>query len=163
MGQMEDRKFNELLAVIKRDFPELRFRAGVKFAFRPRSTIIIPSFLQVQDNTRSENKKVYSVVEQKICSLRLLHELGHATSGHYDFTTDIERLKMEREAWEKAHEYCSFYGVEYDEDFVEGELDSYRDWLHQRSKCPNCGQTRYQAQDGRYVCPFCRELSKLSR
>ena len=43
----------------------------------------------------------------------------------------------------------------FDEDFIETELDTYRDWLHQRSKCKKCGLTRYQTRDGVYHCPFC--------
>lgn len=62
---------------------------------------------------------------------------------------------MEREAWEKARELCERYGVEYDEEVVEAELDSYREWLHKRSRCPKCGLTRYQGGDGKYRCPEC--------
>lgn len=160
---MEVQRFSELLEIVRHDFRELRFVTGVKFAFRPRKTIVVPEFPQELQKTRSEDTKACSEIEQKIYSLRLLHELGHATLGHCNFATDVERLRMERAAWEKAREYCGLYGVEYDENFIESELDSYRDWLHQRSKCPKCGQTRYQLQTGRYVCPFCRELTKIPR
>jgi lipopolysaccharide biosynthesis regulator YciM len=34
-------------------------------------------------------------------------------------------------------------------------LDTYRDWLHRRSACPECGLTRYQTVDGRWHCPGC--------
>lgn len=96
------------LAKVKSDFPDLRFREGTKFAFRPPSTIIIGP-------------------EEPNDSLLLLHELGHALSGHRSFDTEVKRIKMEREAWDKARELASDYGMKYDEDLVEDELDTYRD------------------------------------
>ncbi len=90
--------------------------------------------------------------------LQILHEVGHALLEHNFYTTDLERLKMERAAWEKARELCSTYGVEYDEDYVETALDSYRDWLHARSRCPRCQVTRFQDDRGEYHCPECEEF-----
>ena len=124
------------LQKIKSDFPALNIREGRKFAFKPPKTIIVgPS----EDNDR----------------LLLLHELGHAISHHRDFDTDIRRLKMEVEAWEKARELAPKYGVEIDDELIEGELDTYRDWLHKKSRCPECGLTRFQTPDGNYHCPRC--------
>ncbi len=109
--------------------------------------------------------------EQKIWRMRLLHEVGHALLGHRDFTTDVERLKMERAAWEKAEELYEIYREklggkageewgwpEFDQEVVEAEMDSYRDWLHQRSHCPECGLTRYQTLDQKYHCPQCEQF-----
>ena len=127
---------HKLIVQLKMDYPKIRFRLGKKFAFRPPRTIF---FAEGQE-------------------LELLHELGHARLEHDFYTTDIERLRMERAAWEQAREFCKYYGVEYDEDFVEEELDSYRDWLHQRSKCSQCAQTRFQGAGGEYHCPFCDSL-----
>ena len=62
---------------------------------------------------------------------------------------------MEREAWEKARELCSLYGVSYDEEVAENELDTYRDYLDKKSRCPNCGLTRFQTPDGSFHCPMC--------
>ena len=147
---MEEIDFGQLLQRVQQDYRNLRFITGKKFAFRPPRTIVIADFTQMPEFREPG--------VQKICSLRLLHELGHATLGHRNFATDIERLRMERAAWDKAREFCKDYGVAYDEDFVEAELDTYRDWLHQRSKCRECGQTRYQGADGKYHCPFCDSL-----
>ena len=123
------------LARIKNDYPSLRFIQGRKFAFRPPRTIVIPS-----DDPEP---------------LLLLHEVGHALSGHQNFKTEVKRLKMEVEAWEKAKKLCGIYGVDIDEDLIEGELDTYRDWLHQKSRCPKCGLTRFQTPDGVFHCPKC--------
>jgi len=128
----------KLVARLKADYPNLRFCEGKKFAFRPPRTIFF-----------AEGSK-----------LELLHELGHARLEHNFYTTDPERLKMERAAWEEARELCIYYNVDYDEDFVEEALDSYRDWLHGRSCCPECGLTRYQTRDGKYHCPSCGDFNK---
>ena len=132
------------VATLKRqleaDYPELSFRKGAKFAFRPPRTITIGP------------TEPYS-------SLLLLHEVGHALSGHRDFKTDALRLKMEREAWEKARKLASKYEVEFDDEVAEQELDSYRDWLDAKSRCPVCGLTRYQTPDGMYHCPKCENFT----
>lgn len=126
----------KLLKKIKNDYPDLRFLSGRKFSFRPPRTIVI--------GPKEENS-----------SLLLLHEIGHALCNHRSFTIDAERIKMERQAWEKAREIAPHYGVEFDDGVVESELDSYRDWLDKKSRCPACRLTRYQTPDGVYHCPFC--------
>lgn len=136
LEQLDDTA-RELVAKLAEDYSELRFRVGKKFMFRPPRTVA------VEAGGASE------------WGLQLLHEVGHALSGHRDFRTDPERIKMEREAWERARGLAETYNIRYDEEFVEGALDTYRDWLHQRSACPECGLTRYQTQDGQWHCPGC--------
>lgn len=128
-----------LLARVRTDYPDLRFREGAKFAFRPPRTIVVGP-------------------EEPHAELLLLHELGHAVSGHRDFTTDVARLRMEAEAWAAARRLAGEYDVEFDEEVAQGELDSYREWLHRRSRCRKCGLTRYQTPDGVYHCPLCENL-----
>lgn len=85
-----------------------------------------------------------------------LHELGHALCSHQKFGQDIELLHIERDAWEKALEIAPRYGIEIDEDTIENAMDGYRDWLHQRSLCPNCGQNGVQdRENGHYYCVNC--------
>lgn len=121
---------------LKTDYPEFVFRSGKKYLFRPPKTIVWG-----QDEYCSE--------------LLLLHELSHALLGHRDFGTDVERLKMERQAWAKARELAAIYKVKIDEDLIQEELDTYREWLHQKSRCPKCGLTRFQTPDKVYHCPKC--------
>ena len=118
------------------DYPNLRFISGKKFMFRPPRTIVLGP-------------------KEPFAELLALHEVSHAICGHTDFKTDVERLKMEVEAWEKARELASLYGIEVNDDVIRQELDTYRDWLHQKSRCPQCGLTRYQTPDGLYHCPSC--------
>lgn len=128
------------LKKIKSDFPEFRFVDGKKFAFRPTKTIVIGP-TEPQDDAL------------------LLHEISHALLGHKNFIMDIERLKMESEAWEKAKELAKKYRVFIDEDFIQNELDTYRNWLHNKSRCKACGLTCYQTPDGIYHCPRCENLT----
>lgn len=88
----------------------------------------------------------------------LLHEVSHALCEHKTFVTAVERVKKEAEAWDKAKELAVKYAVSYDENDIESELDTYRDWLHQKSRCPRCGLTRFQTPDSQYHCPKCENL-----
>lgn len=86
----------------------------------------------------------------------LLHELGHALLDHNDFAQDIELLHIERDAWNKACEIAAKYDVAIDDEQIEDALDTYREWLHARSKCPNCQQTGVQSvKTGVYSCVNC--------
>lgn len=129
-----------LLERLRGDYPQFKFRTGKKFAFRPPRTIVVGP-------------------EEPFWGLLLLHEVSHAILGHSSFKMDVERLKMECEAWEKAKELALKYGVEVDEDEIQDELDTYRDWLHQKSRCPKCGLTRFQTPDSRYHCPRCEKFA----
>ena len=130
----------DLLERLERDYPDFRFREGKKFAFRPPRTIILGP-------------------DEPFFELLMLHEVSHAICKHKDFRTDVERLKMENEAWDKARELARHYDIEINEDLIQEELDTYRDWLHQKSRCPVCGLTRFQTPDSRYHCPRCENLS----
>ena len=150
----------EILGILRRDYPNLRFRSGKKFTFRPPRTII---YEQNHDSARTSRTQAEddecntlddSLYTNRYC-MQILHEVGHALLGHRSYRTDPERLRMECAAWEKARELCGIYNIYYDEDFAEEQLDSYRNWLHQRSTCPECGLTCFQTRDGVYHCPSC--------
>ena len=121
------------------DHAGVRVRMGRKFAFRPPKTIVVGPF-------------------EVPYRLLFLHEMGHAISDHRDFKTDVERLKLEVEAWNNARKLGELYGVEIDEELIQSELDTYRDWLHQKSRCPKCGLTRFQTPDLLYHCPLCDQI-----
>lgn len=131
----------DLLSELKLKYPEFVFKKGAKFSFRPPRTIMV------------------GPLGEPGAELLLLHEIGHAICKHRNFTTDIQRLKMEREAWEKARELAIKYEVEFDDELAEEELDSYREWLDHKSRCPKCGLARYQARDGHYHCPRCENFA----
>ena len=129
----------EVFGRLTTDFPEFNFKMGMKFVFKPPKTVVFGS-------------------PEPHSALLALHEVSHAILQHRCFKTDIERLKMENAAWEKARELANVYGIELDEDLVQDELDTYRDWLHQKSRCPVCGLTRFQTPDAAYHCPRCENF-----
>ena len=130
---------NDFLTRLQTDFPEFHFRLGSKFAFRyPKTVVLGPT---------EPNWEILS-----------LHELSHAILKHKDFSLDVERLKMENDAWSKAKELATNYSIEVDEDFIQDQLDTYRDWLDKKSRCPACGLTRFQDTDG-YHCPRCENFT----
>jgi hypothetical protein len=85
----------------------------------------------------------------------LLHELSHALLGHRTYTRDIELVAMETAAWQKAKEYAETYEVRFSENAIQDHLDTYRDWLHARSSCPECSANGYQTEAFHYECPAC--------
>jgi len=126
-----------LIKRIASDYPELKLSEGVRFQFSP------------------PNHLYYSTEKADHPELLLLHELGHYLINETDYTTDIELLEIEAKAWSKARELCATYHLEYDEDFAEDHLDSYRDYLHYSSLCKNCQLAGYQDDSGAYHCALC--------
>ena len=122
----------------------LVFEVGEEFKFTPPATIYYnPSFLGLPHG--------------KI-TLLTLHEAAHAVLKHKDYDEDIQLLKMESEAWERAKRMCEKYDVQWDEDFVQDRLDSYRDWVHERSLCPVCEVSGYQDAGLKYHCAMCGKI-----
>ena len=138
-----DAQKTSFIESLKEEFGQFSFISGNRFKWK------YPKSIYFEENED---------IPFDIFALLTLHELGHGLSGHRDYKTDVERLKIESEAWQRAKREISAHknwGVEYNEELAETELDSYRDWLHQKSKCKKCGLTRYQTADGKYHCPNC--------
>lgn len=129
----------KLIKKLVSDYPELQIKAGKRFQFTPPSMLFYAT--DASDDTSSQ--------------LLLLHELGHYLLGETDYHTDIELLEIEAKAWAKAQELCAKYGIDYDEDFAEDRLDSYRNYLHFASLCKVCQLAGYQDESGLYHCPLC--------
>lgn len=85
----------------------------------------------------------------------LLHELGHAILRHKDYQKDVELLRMESEAWEKARLLGMAYKIDIPEDAIQNNLDTYRDWLHKKSVCPTCESIGIQQAMTVYHCLNC--------
>jgi len=132
-----------LLPELRKDFPEIEFQVGESFSWSP-----------------SENKIFYTthqtVAEQGIWAL--LHELAHATLNHKNYSNDFELLKLESKTWQQAKKLGKKYGVAIDNEHIQDCLDTYRDWLHSRSRCPSCSLVSLQRNDGLYQCFNCKTL-----
>jgi hypothetical protein len=106
---------------------------------------------------------IESQIEKGVGIYQLLHEIGHAICEHHSFRSGISLLKMEVEAWEKARQIATKYNIAIPEEHVESCLDSYRDWLHQRSACPECGNIATEIDDNRYRCFNCSQIWSTPR
>lgn len=103
-----------------------------------------------------KNNKVYYInedSEQNIWSL--LHESAHASLEHKSYKSDFELLTMEMKAWQHAKITAINLGIEINEDHIQDCLDTYRDWLHQRSTCPGCSNVCFQSSSNEYRCHNC--------
>jgi hypothetical protein len=129
-----------LLKKLQRDYPDLLFTAGKEFCWSPKTREII-----YRQESSVGRKQAWS----------LLHEVGHALLDHTTYHSDLELLQLETAAWQKASEVGKKYGYEVDEQHVQDCLDTYRDWLHQRSACPTCNNRSLQQEDKQYQCFNC--------
>lgn len=121
---------------IIKDFPQFHFEPASHFKWSPATDTI-------RYDTSSDTL------------LGLLHELGHALLGHTRYQHDIELLAMERAAWDKARILALSYNLIWNEDDIQTDLDTYRDWLHKRSICPHCQASGVQIQSSIYQCLAC--------
>ncbi len=129
---------NLLLTKLKADFPAIQFKPGESFLWSP-----------------SERTLYYSPLDNEDSAALLLHELSHGLLGHNDYRHDITLVAMERSAWNRAVELGSEYGHTISDEVIENHLDTYRDWLHARSTCPNCSANGHQTEQYAYKCLAC--------
>lgn len=139
---------NHLLARLRKDFPELSFKGGEIFSWSPKDQTVMYAL-----EIREEPSPIWS----------LLHEVGHALLEHQTYASDFELVKLEAAAWDKATKLADDYGHTIDVDHIQDCLDTYRDWLHQRSTCPTCHTTSLQRSMTIYCCYNCNTEWRVSR
>lgn len=125
---------------LTREFSKITFVEGDNYIWSPEESCVY------YDASRLDTSEG---------QLSLLHEVGHATLSHETYTHDIDLLKYELDAWEKAKDYAGDYSVTVDQDYIEDCLDSYRDWLKKRSTCPDCSFVNFQTSHSSYDCFNC--------
>jgi len=134
-----------LLNDLMRDYPGITFHAGEQFEWQPNAETVVydhtdPSF-----------------------DARLLHEVGHSRLKHSTYDRDIDLIAMERDAWQEARRQLGpTYGVEISADDIDGDMDTYRDWLHERSTCPYCESNGIQTKKKEYTCVTCRKTWRVN-
>ena len=133
-----------LIHKLQQDYPQLQFIAG-----SPSSWSLAKQ--QVTYDPDEENG-----------AWTLLHELGHARLQHDSYESDALLLQKETAAWEQAVNVASHYGEKINDEYIQLCLDTYRDWLHRRSTCPDCGNHGLQAAQELYSCPNCETTWKVS-
>jgi hypothetical protein len=137
---------NPLIRQIKSDYPDISFERGSVACWSPLHHKV---FFVAEGQ---EEKNVWA----------LLHELGHVQLSHSSFRSDFDLLSKEVEAWEEAKRIASHYSITIDEEHIQDCLDTYRDWLHLRSKCPVCDVTGVQNQPHEYTCINCQTCWQVS-
>ncbi len=131
---------DSLLPTLCAQFPQVTFQASDSFYWSPRKQLVHYSEKALED----------------VMGLwSLLHEVGHATLGHQSFSSDFELLEFEVAAWAKARILAQTYGLSISEDHIQDCLDTYRDWLYQRSTCPTCTSCGLQSDAKTYHCLNC--------
>lgn len=137
-------KISSTLKKIISDHPNLIFSQGDDFYWRP------------EDNTI-----YHPEITDEIGLCLLLHEVGHALLEHEQYSNDIELVDMERQAWQYAtSNLAPNYRLDENliNDLAEESLDSYRDWLHKRSTCPNCSAVGIGSAKNQYRCLVCGQI-----
>lgn len=129
-----------LIKLLVQDYPQLQFEAGETYSWSPKNGQIIYQL---------------RVLNKEVGSWSLLHEASHALLNHRTYESDFELLLLEVAAWERAKRLAKQYGLQINDDHIQDCLDTYRDWLHKRSTCPQCTTRGLQATPTSYKCLNC--------
>lgn len=129
---------SSLLSNLQTDYPQFTFQEDNRFLWSARrQTIYIDQNVECGDEFT-------------------LHELSHALLGHQGYLSDIDLIKLERDAWDYAkNNLAPRYDYSIDENIIQDNLDTYRDWLHARSQCPDCTAVGLQTKSRHYRCISC--------
>lgn len=150
----------ELLDWLKSQFPALQFIEGESCFWSPVNQTVTYKL----ESMRPE-----------ISQWSILHEVGHADLGHNTYKSDFELVTLEVAAWQRARQIAKGFNLNIDPEHVEDCLDTYRNWLHRRSTCPDCGTVSLQDSPQQYTCfncqctwyvsasRFCRPYRKVHR
>jgi len=145
--QSQSASMDTFVSTLQQRFPQISFRAADTFYWSPR-----------------EQAVHYRTTENATDTWSLLHETSHALLSHTDYGSDFELLSLEVAAWERAQSLAKELDVPaIDTEYIEDCLDTYRDWLHKRSACPDCGQTSLQTSERAYRCLNCAETWQVTQ
>ena len=136
--------FSNLLKQLRTDYPTLSFISSDSFRW-------------------SAQEKVVYFGEPSATNIPLLlHEASHGILDHDGYGYDLQLIQLEREAWSKATEMGKMYGYSIESENIEDALDTYREWLHERSTCPNCARNGIQTAEDTYECLACHQKWRVN-
>ena len=129
----------DFLKKLRADYPDFNFKRGRREYWSPK------------------NHTIFYDQKQPLTGVKfgILHELSHAILEHNNYSSDLELLKLESEAWHLAAKLGHKYNVKISENHIQNCLDTYRNWLHRRSKCPTCDMHVLQDSSSSYKCFNC--------
>lgn len=136
----------EIIKSLSIKFPDINFEPGRQCSWSPATNTVF----YVHNS------------EYEQCLWALFHELGHALLKHKTYRSDLELLIMERDAWQNAKKISTELGITIDEDHIQDCLDTYRDWLDQRSTCPTCNNNSLSSNYGIYNCFNCKSTWRVT-
>lgn len=136
-----------ILNKLKKDFPAITFSGSSTFLWSSVEQTVF-----YKESFGNEQIAVWS----------LLHELGHGLLGHMDYDSDFTLLQMEMLAWQEAKQLAEHYGYALSDGHIQDCLDTYRDWLYQRSTCPTCTNGSLQTNKTTYICFNCDTTWRVS-
>lgn len=136
---------DKVVKQLQKDYPDLSFSSSNQFYWSPKNQTVY---------FKEGNTPRYLWT--------LLHETSHGVLRHKTFGTDFELLQIEIAAWENAKDLGKKYSINIDIDHIENCLDTYRDWLHKRSTCPNCSSKGLQVTQETYQCVNCSQEWQVS-
>lgn len=130
---------SSLIAKLAASYPEITFSTG-EYAYWSTS-----------------QKTVFYCPHEPHAAWVILHETAHSLLDHQDYSRDIELLRLEQEAWSYATTLLApRFGITIDPEFIETQLDTYRDWLHSKSTCPACQSNGLEQAKHHYTCLHCQ-------
>jgi hypothetical protein len=129
----------DLIQKLQLKYPDISFIEGQNFRWSPSIQTITYILSDIPENRWS-----------------LFHELGHGILNHKAYESDIELLQKEVAAWHEALKIAPQFDMIIDTEHVQTCLDSYRDWLHKRSTCPDCSLQGIQKTSDQYMCLNCK-------
>ncbi len=135
---------SSLIETLKTAYPQFTFTEAERFSWSP-----------------SEHTVFYAPNESPAAAL-LLHELSHGLLDHHAYRRDVELVAMETAAWEEAKQQAKALSLQVDDDDIQDHLDTYREWLHARSTCPECNANGYQTGAFTYECPACTHTWRVN-
>lgn len=136
-----------IVSTLSANNPRVRFRRSDRFYWSPAT-----------------NEVYYDISANLPDGLwSLLHETGHALLGHCSYKADYELIRLEVAAWEEAKNIATGLGMTIDDDHIQDCIDTYRDWLNNRSICPRCSnRSLQQAELAEYRCFNCHKSWKVT-
>lgn len=127
-----------LVNILRTQYPNITFSSSDIFKWSP------------------DKKTIYYDINDEHVDITLLHELAHALLDHRDFALDVELIRKEADAWHHTETVLAGrYNVSIPETHISESMESYRYWLHQRSKCPDCAAQGLQTKNTHYTCLVC--------
>lgn len=137
----------QILGELRAKFPTFSFVAGSSFCWSPERKEIC------FNSTNFKPSHIWS----------LFHETGHALLEHQTYRTDLELVRLEVAAWERARLLAQEFNIEIENDHIQDCLDTYRDWLNKRSICPTCShKSLQQGERLSYRCFNCRTVWQVT-